>query len=224
VNVDAMTPDEFDAAPSVGDWRVLLRAAEAVFVAADFAEASRFIAAVAHRCQELGHLPDVDLRPDGSVRLRLVSFDQRGLSPVDVEVAQIISAIAATHGLTVRPVSMSRIEIAIDAIDIDAVLPFWRAVLGYVDEPTPAGSQVTAVIDPARIGPAFWFQQMDEPRRLRNRIHVDVTVTHDEADARIAAAVDAGGRLVSDASARAFWVLADPEGNEACVTTWQDRD
>jgi 4a-hydroxytetrahydrobiopterin dehydratase len=29
--------------------------------------------------------------------------------------------------------------------------------------------------------------------------------------------------MVSDAHARAFWVLADAEGNEACICTWQDR-
>jgi 4a-hydroxytetrahydrobiopterin dehydratase len=80
-----------------------------------------------------------------------------------------------------------------------------------------------AIVDPKRLGPAFWFQQMDAPRPQRNRIHVDVTVPHDEAEARVAAALAAGGRLVSDARARAFWVLADPEGNEACVCTWQDR-
>jgi 4a-hydroxytetrahydrobiopterin dehydratase len=27
-----------------------------------------------------------------------------------------------------------------------------------------------------------------------------------------------------DAEAPAFWVLADAEGNEACITTWQGRD
>jgi 4a-hydroxytetrahydrobiopterin dehydratase len=82
---------------------------------------------------------------------------------------------------------------------------------------------VEVIVDPRRIGPAFWFQQMDAPRPQRNRIHVDVTVPHDEADARISAALAAGGRLVSDERARAFWILADPEGNEACVCTWQDR-
>jgi 4a-hydroxytetrahydrobiopterin dehydratase len=219
-----MTPPEFDAASGLEDWRVLLRAAEAVFKAADFVEAARFVSAVAHRCHELGHLPDLDLRPDGSVRVRLVSDGHRGLSTADAETARIVSAIAATHRLTPRPIPMSRLEIAIDAIDIDVVLPFWRAVLGYVDEPTPPGRQVIAVIDPARIGPPFWFQQMDEPRPQRNRIHLDVTVPHDEADDRITAALAAGGILVSDAEARAFWVLADPEGNEACITTWQDRD
>jgi 4a-hydroxytetrahydrobiopterin dehydratase len=44
------------------------------------------------------------------------------------------------------------------------------------------------------------------------------------ADERVAAAVAAGGHLVNDEYARSFWVLADPEGNEACVCTWEDRD
>ena len=65
---------------------------------------------------------------------------------------------------------------------------------------------------------------MTEPRPQRNRIHLDVVVPHDEAEDRIAAALAAGGRLVSDDRARAFWILADVEGNEACICTWQDRD
>jgi hypothetical protein len=40
----------------------------------------------------------------------------------------------------------------------------------------------------------------------------------------ISAALAAGGTLLSDSAAPAFWVLADPEGNEACVCTWQGRD
>ncbi|HVE18877.1 MAG TPA: VOC family protein, partial [Ilumatobacteraceae bacterium] len=83
--------------------------------------------------------------------------------------------------------------------------------------------QVTALVDPRRIGPAFWFQQMDAPRPQRNRIHLDVTVPHDVAEQRISDAIAAGGHMVSDARARAFWILADPEGNEACICTWQDR-
>jgi 4a-hydroxytetrahydrobiopterin dehydratase len=65
---------------------------------------------------------------------------------------------------------------------------------------------------------------MTEPRPQRNRIHLDISVPHDEAQARIEAALDAGGTLVSDSHAPAFWVLADAEGNEACMTTWQGRD
>ncbi len=52
----------------------------------------------------------------------------------------------------------------------------------------------------------------------------DITVAHQEAEARVRAALDAGGRLVDDSFARSFWVLADAEGNEVCVCTWTDRD
>lgn len=114
------------------------------------------------------------------------------------------------------------LEIAIDALDIAAIRPFWKAVLGYADE-AQAGPQ-DAIVDPIGQGPAIWFQQMDQPRPQRNRIHFDLCVPHDEASCRIGAALAAGGRLVSEAAAPAFWVLADIEGNEVCVTTWQGRD
>ena len=81
-----------------------------------------------------------------------------------------------------------------------------------------------ALVDPSGRGPAIWFQQMDAPRPQRNRIHIDVDVPHEAASARIDAAIAAGGRLLSDDAAPAFWVLADPEGNEACICTWQGRD
>ncbi|MFI5895086.1 VOC family protein [Actinoplanes sp. NPDC051513] len=92
-----------------------------------------------------------------------------------------------------------------DALDIPAVRPFWAAITGGE-------------------APPIWFQQMDAPRPQRNRIHLDICVPHDEVPARIEAALAAGGHLVSDTYAPAFWVLADPEGNEACITTWQGRD
>jgi 4a-hydroxytetrahydrobiopterin dehydratase len=112
------------------------------------------------------------------------------------------------------------LEIAVDALDIAAVRPFWQAVFGYVDE---AGT-ADGLVDPLGQGPAVWFQQMDAARPQRNRIHFDITVPHDEARRRIRDTLDAGGTLVSDAEAPAFWILADPEGNEVCVCTWQGRD
>jgi 4a-hydroxytetrahydrobiopterin dehydratase len=62
---------------------------------------------------------------------------------------------------------------------------------------------------------------MDAPRPHRNRIHIDVFVPHDQAEARVAAAIAAGGRLVTDKFAPTWWTLADAEGNEADVCTWQ---
>jgi 4a-hydroxytetrahydrobiopterin dehydratase len=119
--------------------------------------------------------------------------------------------------------SVQVIEIGIDALDAGAIRAFWRAVLGYVDEPGRSGAW-DGLIDPLGQGPAVWFQRMDAPRPQRNRIHFDVSVPHDEAESRIRATLAAGGTLTYDAEAPAFWVLADAEGNEACVTTWQGRD
>jgi 4a-hydroxytetrahydrobiopterin dehydratase len=53
---------------------------------------------------------------------------------------------------------------------------------------------------------------------------VDVSVPHDEAPSRVAAAIAAGGRLVTAEFAPSWWVLADPEGNEACVAIWMGRE
>ena len=79
---------------------------------------------------------------------------------------------------------MQVLEIAIDALDAAAIRPFWRAVLGYVDEPGRSGPW-DGLVDPLGQGPAVWFQRMDAPRPQRNRIHLDVSVPHDEAETRI---------------------------------------
>jgi 4a-hydroxytetrahydrobiopterin dehydratase len=118
--------------------------------------------------------------------------------------------------------SVQEWEIAIDALDIASVRPFWKAVLGYTDEPGKHGPE-DRLVDPLRQGPAVWFQRMSEPRPQRNRVHFDISVPHDEAPGRLAAGLAAGGRLVSEDRAPSFWVLADSEGNEVCITTWQGR-
>ena len=98
-------------------------------------------------------------------------------------------------------------------------------MLGYADgTPARAGDPIHDVLDRRGVGPAVWFQQMDEPRPQRNRIHLDVVVPEDEVQERMAAALAAGGTLLTDRYAPSFWVLADPEGNEACLCTWQARD
>ena len=65
---------------------------------------------------------------------------------------------------------------------------------------------------------------MDSERSERNRIHLDLWIPHDEVEARMRAALDAGGTLVTDEFAPSWWVLADAEGNEVCLCTWQDQN
>jgi 4a-hydroxytetrahydrobiopterin dehydratase len=175
-----------------------------------------------------GHLR-VDLRPD-RVELSVQTRDVGAVTSLDTKIAHriaiAIDALAvhpggATSSESARPLQM--LEMAIDALDIGSIRPFWKAVMAYVDAPGSTGPD-DAIVDPAGQLPAVWFQQMDAPRPQRNRVHFDVTVAHDEAENRVRAALDAGGRLVDDSYARSFWVLADAEGNEVCVCTWTDRD
>ena len=80
------------------------------------------------------------------------------------------------------------------------------------------------LVDGASRTPSLWFQKTDSDAPDRQRWHLDVSVPHDVAEARIQAAIDAGGTLVDDSRAPAFWVLADPDGNRSCICTWQARD
>lgn len=85
----------------------------------------------------------------------MASIDRVSLSDTDVVAAHEISTIASTNGLSVRQLALTQVEIAIDAMDIAAVIPFRRAILGYIDEPPgDAGEPVTALIDPAGVGPS----------------------------------------------------------------------
>jgi 4a-hydroxytetrahydrobiopterin dehydratase len=214
---EVLTPFQFSELPGLDDWRVSLGRIEAMFRAGSFSAGGDLVAAIAAAADAADHHPDVDLRYPGVVHVVLSTHSTGGLSDLDAEMARTISALAAGAGANAEPRSGQVTEIAIDAMDIPKVLPFWRAILGYVDE------SEHAVVDPRRIGPPVWFQQMDEARPQRNRIHIDITVPHDKAQERIDAALVAGGTVVSDEHARAFWVLADAEGNEACICTWQDR-
>ncbi len=215
---------DFDAREDHPDWRYLLNTLQATFVVRSFSAGAALVASIAEAADAADHHPDVDLRYPGRLRVALTTHAKGGsVTELDLALAATISRLAADAGATSEPYVGQSTEVAIDAMDIPAIRPFWKAVLGYVDDPAEAETGQGAICDPARIGPPFWFQQMDEPRTERNRFHIDVTVAHDQAEQRVAAAIESGGTLVTDQHARAFWVLADREGNEACVCTWQDR-
>lgn len=216
-----------DASEAVTDlgWRYILGALCAQVPALSMTHAVEVSARAIHACA--GEADDhlvVDLRPD-RVHLALRTRSMVGVTQRDVDLAHRISSGVRDLGLRTEPGHgpvVQKLELAVDAMDIARIRPFWKAALAYVDEPGagPAG----AIVDPAGREPPMWFQQMDQPRPQRNRIHFDISVPHDEAERRIEAALAAGGRLAYADEAPAFWVLADPEGNEVCVCTWQGRD
>ena len=230
--ISAMTPDASSQVLSSPDvstavealgWRVVLGTLLASVPVGSWARGLEAVQVAVRACGEDAdeHLR-ADVRPD-RVELAVFTHSIATHTAADVELVRAVTGALTEAGFELAPPSGTRpvqlLEIAIDALDIAAIRPFWAAVFGYVDEPDSDG-----LIDPVRQGPTLWFQQMTEPRPQRNRIHFDIAVAHDEAERRIQAALAAGGRLLSDDRARAFWILADAEGNEVCVCTWQDRD
>lgn len=220
---EPITARQFHFSSGVEDWRVADGGAGAYFRTGSFATGARLVQAVSELPGLEDHAPDVDLRPEGVfVRLFTTAPAPDGLSSRDVEMARRISAVARRLGLPAEPSEVHNVVVNIAALDTSQVVPFWRAVLGYGDR--GEGGPVEELNDPHRHKPIVCFQQLDAPRPHRNRIHLDVWVPHDQAEARVAAAVAAGGRVVSEQMAPSWWVLADPEGNEACVATWIGTD
>lgn len=207
---ERLTTDEFLASPGVGDWRVVFGGgwACAHFRTASFVIGAALVQEISVLAAAAGHYPDVDLRPNG-VYVR-TSSGLSGLSSRDAELARQISSAAAELNVVADPTVVQQVQVAIDALDIAAVRPFWHAVLGY------AAVNDEDLVDDLRRGPTFWFQQMDSQR---NRVHIDIYVPRDQVEARVAAGLAAGGQMVRD-NGPDWWTLADPEGNEADLAAW----
>lgn len=201
------------------DWRLLTGRLHARFRTPDYDAGLALVAAIGEAAQAADHHPELDLHY-GSVGVRLTSHDAGGVTSRDVALARTISSLAERLGTEADPRSVIAVEPALNTTDVAAIKPFWKAVLDAVEQDDdPDGLR-----DKVEGATVLWFQHADPDGTPPMRFHLDVIVPHDVAEERIAAALSAGGTLVSDAEARAFWVLSDAQGNLACICTWQDRD
>ena len=204
----------FLGAEGLEDWVVLHGGATAVFRVASLGEAARLAEAVARVPGLEGSGALLTIADDGlSVRLC------RGVFRVEerhIDLARAVSATARTYGAIADRAGVHEVQVAVaatpDAIDVG----FWRAVLGY------ARLADDNAVDPLGHGSTVWMQELDADKRLRHAMHVDVSVAREHVEARVAAALAAGGRIVDDADAPAGWILADRAGNRVCVAAWPD--
>lgn len=210
---EPLTMRAFHADERTGDWRVVGDGAAAVFRTGSFAAGARLVQAIAAAVGDAGpHHPDVDLQHDTvTVRLLTATPDYMGMTTGDVELAARISDLAREQGLAADPTLIQTVQVTIDALVSADVMPFWAAVLGYERR---ADNPDEDLVDPRWRGPSIWFQDMDGPRPQRNRVHIDVWVPPELAEARVAAALAAGGRMVRDASP-AWWTLAGAEATKS---------
>ncbi len=200
------------------DWRKLAQRLHARFQTGDFASGLRFVTAVAEAAEAANHHPDVTLTY-AAVDVTLISHDAGALTQRDLDLAARISDLAREHGIAADASALTEIELALDTADAAAIGPFWSALLTG----SPENVRGDDIIDPRGRVPLLWFQHTGPHETPRQRFHLDVWVPHDRAQDRIDAAVAAGGSVVDDSEAPSFVVLADAEGNRACVCTCLDR-
>jgi 4a-hydroxytetrahydrobiopterin dehydratase len=204
---------DFLAADGVDDWVILHGGPTAVFRVGSLHEAAQLAAAVA----QVHGLGPRTLLTAASDRLTVkLTREIWGTEARHVEVARAISAVAREHGAPADRSAVQEVQLAVAARPEEIALGFWRAVLGYAPMADDNG------IDPLGQGSTVWMQDLDPNRPLRHAMHVDVSVAREHAEARMEAAVAAGGRVVDDSRAPGTWILADRAGNKVCIASWPD--
>lgn len=202
----------------LADWRLLFSTLHARFETGDFATGLKLVNAIGEAADGMNHHPDVDLTYP-RVDVRLTSHDVGGVTQRDVRLARTISTLAEQLGAIPRPAATSVLELALDTPNFAEIKPFWAALLGY----EPNSEHDDELNDSDGKMPSIWGQRTDPHETPRQRWHLDLRVPPETVDLRIKRAVEAGGTVVTDEHAPAFWVLADPQGNKACITTWLGR-
>jgi 4a-hydroxytetrahydrobiopterin dehydratase len=207
----------FQAAEGAEGWRILPEGAIAFFRSGSFATSARLVDRIS-RLATPGHEPNVDIRGDGvTVLLRAFKADGYGLFQRDLDLARAIATAATELGMTADPSAVQGLSMIPGAPKRSTIMPFWQAVLAYQPRPDSPDEDI---VDPHdRLAP-FWFEEMDELRSDgRGSIHLVVWVPWDQAEARVAAGLSAGGTLVRHNTEEMFWTLADPVGNEIDIAT-----
>ena len=127
---------------------------------------------------------------------------------------------------------MARIkDVVVDCRHPASLARFWAAVLdGYAAAPydeaemerlralgiDDAEDDPTVLVEAPGQLPRFFFQRVDEPKVVKNRLHLDLVA--DDPDAELVRLLVLGATVVADRRTTEHWVtLADPEGNEFCL-------
>lgn len=206
--------NSFLSSEGLEDWVVLHGGPTAVFKTKNLVDATNL-------AQSIAQLPGLDgthaqlTIVTNRLTVRLTREVWK-INQEHTELARDISKVASSHGAVADPLQVQEIQVAISSQASSIDLEFWRAVLGY--EPMLDDN----AIDPLGNSSTVWMQELDENKPLRHAMHIDVSVAREHAEARLAAAVNAGGLVVDDSNAPAWWTLSDGAGNKVCLVAWPD--
>ena len=109
------------------------------------------------------------------------------------------------------------VALTVDAADPEGLAAFWAGVLRW--RPDPGDARVIVPADDT--GFVLRFLPSNEPKTVPNQVHFDLrSGSQQEQDDTVARALALGGRHldIGQLPEEEHVVLADPEGNEFCVT------
>jgi 4a-hydroxytetrahydrobiopterin dehydratase len=204
---------EFVSSDGVDDWAVLHGGPTAVFRTDSLQQSAALVVAIAD-VPGLGERAVLTAASD-RVTVKLTR-EMWHTESEHIALARAVSQVAQAHGGRADRSAVQEVQIAVSALPDAIDLPFWRAVLGY--EPLSDDN----ALDPLGLSPTVWMQELDPAKPLRHAMHIDVSVSRAEVEARLAAAVAAGGTVVHASVRNGSWILADRSGNKVCVTAWPD--
>jgi 4a-hydroxytetrahydrobiopterin dehydratase len=202
----------------LADWRQILGRIKARFRTGDFGTGLALANKIGAAAEASNHHPDIQLTYS-EVIVTLSSHDVGGITSRDLDLARQISSHAAELGIDSDTSGLTQLELGLDTALGPQLAPFYAALLGG----TVADGES---VDPSRQVPTVWWQEPDGDQTwalpeqpFEQRWHFDVWIPHDEGERRLQAVLNAGGRLVSDQAAPAYWVVEDADGNRSCICT-----
>jgi 4a-hydroxytetrahydrobiopterin dehydratase len=207
--MDTITAKEFRASSGVEEWHAGVNGASVTYRTGDFATGAALFDRIAKLADAADHHPDVDVRYP-TVRVHLFTHSARGLTAKDVSLAQQISSAARELGVDAETTPPQRLMIAVATPEAERIMPFWQAATGY------DAISDTELVDRTGRGPLIWMQRVD--RSIGGRMHLDIVVPKGEAEARVAAIVEAGGIIADDTHAPRWWTMADADGHKVDIT------
>lgn len=108
------------------------------------------------------------------------------------------------------------IELVLDVGDVERMAEFYAGALGYKARGT---LEQYLYLSPPRDeqGPPLILQRVDEPKAVKNRLHIDIKAADVESEvARLEALGATRGERFEEVGT-SWVVMSDPEGNELCV-------
>jgi hypothetical protein len=119
--------------------------------------------------------------------------------------------------------TVSLLAVVVDCHDPGQLAQFWATALSR--EVSERNTDEFRVSDPSGASTSLYFMKVPEPRTSKNRLHLDIS-TDGSVDAEVDRLIAAGATLIEARqdpdtldNPDTWTVLADPEGNEFCVTT-----